>query len=87
MSVGAHQKLAERALRLQGAAAGRGGVHGVGDAPRQDSCTQRFPVYWLFRVRGGDNKLQCGRPCQFAIRASYSGIHYHHINYPDINYR
>lgn len=34
LPIGTHKKLAERSLRLQGAAAGRGSLYGVGNAPR-----------------------------------------------------
>lgn len=86
MSELTHKELAELPVRLQGTAASRGRVHGVGDPSCQNPSSQRLAVHRILSIWGGDYECQRGRFGELAIGASHIGFHHHHINYSHINH-
>lgn len=86
LSLTAHTDLAGRAVCLQGPAAGGGRVHGLGDAPRQDTRPERLTVHRRLRVQCGHYQRHCCRPSQPDLGARHAGLHYHNGPHTDLHH-
>lgn len=86
MSFPTHPELAGRFVRLQGTAVDRRCLHGLGDAAREDSCTERQSVHWRVRVPGCNHECHCRGACELNLGTRHSGLHYDFCTDSDIDH-